>query len=653
VSLAVRLGGVALGPFLVVASTTAASAATLSAGVVGPNIKVRPSDTPATTPSAALFAAKNEVEPFQIVLASSGGPTAAVSAHVSKSLLGPGGAVIPDGDVVLYRVGYYQVGTPSNTEGASGPWPDPLVPDVDTYLGEHRNAFPLDVPDGETRVIWVDVLVPLDAAPGAYAGEIAIDVGGSTSATVPVSLQVGKFSLPSTASLSSAFGMGWSEPCVAHTGNVSCDASWNEDAANQLRARYLRAGLEHRFTISDSDFQPPLGASAAPYEKYVMPYVDGSGDTRLPGARLTAIRLDGSSSTLSEWVSYAKNKGFFDRLFYYPVDEPASDSAKWSTLLSEAQALHAVDPAARIVITAAIQEAGAAGASASDSVDLFCPVINYLDDKSGGQYPGDQTATYTGWLSQGANRELWAYQSCMSHGCGSCGDATSDSYFTGWPNRVIDSSAVQDRCFPWIAFELGVTGELYFETTYQLSTAWDPNGQCAFSGHGDGTLFYPGKPSVIGGQTDIPVESIRMKLIREGMEDYEYLKLVAQSDPAKAKSIATTLFPSAFQCAGSASDLDAARKQLFDLLDQPSTGGSGGAAGTGGGNLGGLGTGASSGSGGVGANAGTGGASGNGANRASDDSGGCGCRFAQSPHDGLRAMLLGLALVLARRRRRA
>ena len=41
-------------------------------------------------------------------------------------------------------------------------------------------------------------------------------------------------------------------------------------------------------------------------------------------------------------------------------------------------------------------------------------------------------------------------------------------------------------------------------------------------------MFYPGQPKRIGGRTDIPIESIRLKLIREGMEDYEYLAQFAR-----------------------------------------------------------------------------------------------------------------------------
>ncbi len=40
------------------------------------------------------------------------------------------------------------------------------MPDVDSYAGEKRNAFPFDVPAGETRAVWVDILVPENAKAG-------------------------------------------------------------------------------------------------------------------------------------------------------------------------------------------------------------------------------------------------------------------------------------------------------------------------------------------------------------------------------------------------------------------------------------------------------------------------------------------------------
>jgi hypothetical protein len=545
-----------------------ASAATFTYGVVGPNDKVRPTSKPSMAlKTAALSAARNEFESFQVAFRSTNGPTQEVAVSLQGPLAGPGGAVIPEQNVTLFLEAYYTVNTPSNTEGTWGPWPDPLIPDVDPYFGEKRTAFPFDVPDYETRAIWVDVLVPQDAAAGDYAGKLSIHIGQQQIGEVGIELHVGTFELPSTSTLASAFGMGWSAPCLAHTGQDSCDSTWNEDKANELRALYLRSALDHRFTISDSDFQPPFDASAAPYETWVMPLIDGTGPTRLPGAKLTAIRIEGGDAVVGKWIDYAKSKGFFDRLFYYPVDEP-SEQSQWDALKTSAQALHAADPDARVIITSTILETDKV--SVTSEVDVFVPVINYLENKPGSDtYAGDQTPQYADWLTGKPNRALWSYQSCMSHGCGDCGTSTSDTYFTGWPSRVIDSSAVQNRCFPWIAFRLGVTGELYFDTAGQLSTAWAPNGQCAFSGSGDGTIFYPGKTSMIGGTHDIPVESIRMKMIREGMEDYEYLMLASKKDAVQARAVAATLFPTAYSCAIAGGKVDTARLQLFKMLDNP------------------------------------------------------------------------------------
>jgi hypothetical protein len=78
-------------------------------------------------------------------------------------------------------------------------------------------------------------------------------------------------------------------------------------------------------------------------------------------------------------------------------------------------------------------------------------------------------------------------------------------------------------------------GELY----YSMNEAYGQNNDPwvnirLFGGNGDGTLFYPGRPDRIGGRRDIPIESIRLKLIREGMEDYEYLALLARLDGRQA-----------------------------------------------------------------------------------------------------------------------
>ena len=161
---------------------------------------------------------------------------------------------------------------------------------------------------------------------------------------------------------------------------------------------------------------------------------------------------------------------------------------------------------------------------------------------------------------------MWTYQSCMSHGCGGTVNMGSpsdqDRYFTGWPSYMIDASAVRNRAMEWLSFRYRVTGELYYETA--LAFGGDPwNDQWDFSGNGDGTLFYPGTPARSAGRTDVPIASIRLKMLREGMEDYEYLRRLSDAgDPTLAHAIADALFPHAYETEVAPERLMEARERI-------------------------------------------------------------------------------------------
>jgi hypothetical protein len=118
----------------------------------------------------------------------------------------------------------------------------------------------------------------------------------------------------------------------------------------------------------------------------------------------------------------------------------------------------------------------------------------------------------------------------------------------------------------WLSFSYGMQGELYYETT--MAFAGDPwTSQTAFGGSGDGTLFYPGTTARIGGQTEIPVESLRLKAIRDGMEDYELLNLAKSlGSGTQALAIAQGVYPKTYQATSSPAALDSGRAELASLI---------------------------------------------------------------------------------------
>jgi hypothetical protein len=107
---------------------------------------------------------------------------------------------------------------------------------------------------------------------------------------------------------------------------------------------------------------------------------------------------------------------------------------------------------------------------------------------------------------------------------------------------MIDRPAAKARALEWLSFLEGASGELYYHTAEALGTAWTD--QFRHYGNGDGTLFYPGLPSIIGGTTEVPVPSLRLKLIRLGFQDYEWLKAVSDAgDPEYARRVALRVVP--------------------------------------------------------------------------------------------------------------
>jgi hypothetical protein len=164
-------------------------------------------------------------------------------------------------------------------------------------------------------------------------------------------------------------------------------------------------------------------------------------------------------------------------------------------------------------------------------IDIWTPLLNCLERRPGFDEfcnPVADRSAYEREIKTG--RSLWWYQSCASHGC----DIIGGRYFTGWPSYMIDISPVSNRIMEWVTWKYGVQGELYFNTVVAYNNNGNPwEDVTRFSGNGDGTLFYPGTPDRVGGKTHIPIESIRLKLIREGLEDYEYLHMLGSSPVAE------------------------------------------------------------------------------------------------------------------------
>ena len=499
-------------------------------------VKVRPSDSPPSENSQAveLFAGRNEFEPFQVVLRVETRDVEKVDVRVSD-LIEPSGGSLASENIMIYWERYLKLKSPSSAEGDAGEWPDPLIPRVDRYAGERRNTFPFSLNRGRNQPLWIEVYVPPNTAPGVYSGEVTVSAQGLPNVSIPITLHVWDFILPSTSSLKTSFGLNGVTALKQHRGRYT-----NDDELDAITSLYAKAALWHRISIHGGTMAPPPFSGSSQimrldwsrYDQEVGPFLDGTVFKKgepLFGAKATTVDLRTHKTAETnekkvaywrEWVKHFVEKDWLDRLFYYVWDEPSSET--YPQVAGRAELARRADARIRNLVTTPFEE------SLQGVIDIWAPLINCMESKPGfPDFCEGRTVpreVYDAEIQRG--KGLWWYQSCASHGCtGSGGD-----YFRGWPSYAVDVPAVANRIMPWLTWKYKVEGELYFSMNEAFSQDADPwNNIYLFGGNGDGTLFYPGRPNQIGGTTDIPIESIRLKLIREGLEDYEYLVLLSRA----------------------------------------------------------------------------------------------------------------------------
>jgi hypothetical protein len=507
---------------LLACAAPAAARGPVEIGVASGLDKLRPSDAPPPGRAIELVAARGECESAQVAVRARAG-LRALSASA-----GPlrGAARLP---VTLYRVATVPLARASGPDGAAGEWPDPLVPVSDPFFGEPRRAFPVEVGPGRLQAVWVEVCVPASAPAGRYEGEVSLADGGRRLGAVPVRLRVWPFALPRTGAFTAAFGL------ATRLGTRALGAPDDLEIARALAA----AALRHRVTPFVLSADPPDGACTARrcdldwsrYDAEVAPVLDG---TLVAGVRggFAEVRIaervwtgpeEDLAATLRAWRRHFDARGWTNRLRLYTLDEPKPEQLP--ELARRARLAHA----AGIPVFATTEP----DPRLDGLVDEFAPNLARVRDGS----------------PRGA-RARWSYASCMSHGCGEIPPsgplrAAMTAEFAGWPGYEVDRPGTAARAVPLLGFRRGLEGELY----YDMLQAWtgDPwTDVRAFAGNGDGTLLYPGLPAALGGKHPFPVESIRLKIIRDALEDVELFAMARGAGEGRlADRLLSVLVPTA------------------------------------------------------------------------------------------------------------
>ncbi len=216
---------------------------------------------------------------------------------------------------------------------------------------------------------------------------------------------------------------------------------------------------------------------------------------------------------LKQFQDHLEANGWLGKEYLYWVDEPKQKDYNFVR-----QGMKTINEAAP-KLTRFITENNP-GPEIMDVTDIGCPVLAKFDPVKSKD-----------WIAKG--RQMW-------------------SYLMTWPkephlNLFIDADAINLRMWSWMSYRYHLSGILVWNSNAWnaegcsppgvLQNIWEdpmtymdghgtPAGSAAEYGNGDGMFFYPPNHDPNNDKTKYmtgPVPSLRLEILREGLDDYDYL----------------------------------------------------------------------------------------------------------------------------------
>lgn len=444
-------------------------------------------------------------------------------------------ATIPPWNTRLLRVYYHFVDHPTDSTGVRDWWPDALPP----------LAEPIDVEAGVNQPLWVLIYVPTNAKSGQYDGEISLEAEG-WSAKVPIRLKVWGFSLPQRNHLATAFGFSPGAAFQYHQVKTDEDkrkllhlyfqsfaehriSPYDPTPLDPIRVKFLPEADPPRAELDFSAFDPAMARAVEAYRfTHFRLRMEGMGGGTFHERHEPKIDEFGEktpqyqamfSSYAGQLESYLKQRGWLDMAYTYWFDEP--DPKDYEFVRSGMERIKRCAPGIQTMLTEEPNEALAG------PVDIWCPVSHNYDHEEAEK-------------RRAAGDRFWWYV-CTGPKAPYC-------------TLFIDHPATELRVWHWQTWQRKIVGTLVWQSNYWTSSAAfpdkpqnpyeDPMGYVSgystgrgvkrFWGNGDGRFIYPPLAAAVPGASgsqpvlEPPVSSIRWEMLREGVEDYEYLYLLRE-----------------------------------------------------------------------------------------------------------------------------
>ncbi len=365
-----------------------------------------------------------------------------------------------------------------------------------------------NVASGQNQPVWVDVFAPRGVAPGLYTIPVTIAANEGT-VTLTVKATVWNFAIPVKPALKSSF--------------------LHRNVRRNVAADTLM--LDNRLM--------PISVATTEERRFIDTYGLNSSNVGFWASANKSAGTANAAPTTSA-VSAEKAKHQQDLWFYaYTFDEispylGSSEPTLRDEVLAYAKALHGAGVDQLITtppVTSLFDDGTGTGRSA---VDVWVELPK--------QY---NAALVNQAIAKGD--EVWSYN-CLNQ----------DGYTPKWlMNYPFPNWRLQPGMINW---QLGMTGLLYWSTDYWSSTQWDSVEAYGTSYPAEGLLIYR-----LPDATFAP--SLRLKWLRDGVDDFDYLKLLdAAGQHTWAKGVVTSVATDWATWSHDPAAIEAVRRQLGEKL---------------------------------------------------------------------------------------
>jgi len=543
----------------------------------------------------SIKAARNEHEPFQLVITADSGPLYRV--NVSVSDLTSGGNTIASDNITLYRETFLNVTRKSQywahpILGIIRVTPDALVPFKDPYGSTATPGVPFDVPSGENQPVWVDVYVPSDTIAGHYIGAITVKERAATIDTITLVVDVWDFEIPVQRHLKYVVydfpadieGLYYEVYGVKDIPDAVMENHYQALADRRLGALRIhkRPTYDEATGFDWTDIEPLYDRLMDVYNFPVLSMPPIYYDARVEedgeiwweeqyaindpsGLPYTTADFTEGSDFVAKATKYYQRlyddfnaKGWIGKHFAELNDESGHVSDEPYNIGQEgyrrvrlwSDILHSANSNIRFLLAGDSIIPSAAYDDVRGYVDIW---DMYMDEIQ------LNAPAYQAHLAANLDEELWMVPNAYAD--------------------FVDYPAIYHRTLGWFAYKYGATGiELWsvyawLDANQEYYDPWKAaSPPDAHFGLGAGALFYPGYNIENRGiNIQGPVTSIRLELNRETIEDYEYLWLLEQQiGSGFPKSLADKIIPSQlfYGIATQPEDFYAAREAIGDILSR-------------------------------------------------------------------------------------